>query len=837
MDTVLTDNYSVTINDHPFPYCRRWRGLRLLPVNGYLAFDTETEVVDLKRQIPRLAIAAASAGELENYLIHPDDLGTFILAHRSLHFICHNSSFDFWVVENHLRQRGEDSARQAWWAIADQNRLHDSMLLDALVRLATDDSYPSPRDLAVVAKQYAGLEISKDDPYRQRYGEIIGADWQWIEDGFFAYAVKDAIVTRLAYLVLRQQGLKLVEEFGRYNSDIRDDARQKFGLLTEAVQVKKAIALAQITRNGMTVDLDAVRKTETELRSQLDKAVQSAQTTAAVYKVDADGVLVLSGKSRVPACDEKALRQQLGQIQEQIERETQASLRIPQTKRGLSRSVKVWSDYTSQHPFLEHWIKAQGLAKLLQFFSQYHDQVRLQDLARGLNVNPAELAGALSLKGNGDGATLVAIDEFEARIQRKARLLGQLGLAPDRAKHVLAALAESNRGKRCLVHPHYNILTRSGRTSCTSPNIQQIPKDSTFRQTFQAAPGTYLLIADYSYIELRTLAASTLQRYGWSKMADVIKAGIDPHVHTAAMMLGVPVEDFLSWKDNEAIVEKTLVDGKELVTRNKDRFDKARQAAKPVNFGVPGGLGVTSLVAYAHSTYRVELTPEQAKARRDQLTKEIYPELDLYLAEDGPLIIARNLQAPVQEVRNELGNTALSSIQKILAGDPKRQDGKPYQPTFVSRIWSSLNGLNRNPELTEALANRQPSTDLAARVCHAGVATLTGRIRGRVRYSQARNTPFQGLAADGAALALFELIKEGFQVIAFIHDEILTLLPDEGGHVCADKVQRVKEIMCQNMEQVLCGDIPADCEVALAERWTKKAKLIERDGNVYPWKA
>ena len=35
----------------------------------------------------------------------------------------------------------------------------------------------------------------------------------------------------------------------------------------------------------------------------------------------------------------------------------------------------------------------------------------------------------------------------------------------------------------------------------------------------------------------------------------------------------------------------------------------------------------------------------------------------------------------------------------------------------------------------------------------ASVATLTGRIRGRVRYSQARNTPFQGLAADGATPA------------------------------------------------------------------------------------
>src|SRR4029077_4189500 len=136
----------------------------------------------------------------------------------------------------------------------------------------------------------------------------------------------------------------------------------------------------------------------------------------------------------------------------------------------------------------------------------------------------------------------------------------------------------------------------------------------------------------------------------------------------------------------------------------------------------------------------------------------------------------------------------------ILAGDPKRLDGKPYQPSFVSRIWASLRGLNRNPELSEALTKRQPSEELAARICHAGVATLTGRIRGRVHYSQARNTPFQGLAADGAALALFALVREGFRVVGFVHDEVLVELPDEGGFVSESVVERVTEIMRRAMQ-------------------------------------
>jgi hypothetical protein len=104
-----------------------------------------------------------------------------------------------------------------------------------------------------------------------------------------------------------------------------------------------------------------------------------------------------------------------------------------------------------------------------------------------------------------------------------------------------------------------------------------------------------------------------------------------------------------------------------------------------------------------------------------------------------------------------------------------------------------------------------------------------------VRYSQARNTPIQGLAADGAALALFELVKEGFRVVGFVHDEVLVELPDEGGYVSEAKVRGVEEIMCREMGSVLIGDIPAGCKATLSTRWNKKAKLVVKDGKVYPW--
>ena len=50
-------------------------------------------------------------------------------------------------------------------------------------------------------------------------------------------------------------------------------------------------------------------------------------------------------------------------------------------------------------------------------------------------------------------------------------------------------------------------------------------------------------------------------------------------------------------------------------------------------------------------------------------------------------------------------------------------------------------------------------------------------------------------------------------------------------------MRRVKEIMCREMESVLVGDIPVGCEAALSARWNKEAKLIVKDGKVYPWAA
>ena len=107
------------------------------------------------------------------------------------------------------------------------------------------------------------------------------------------------------------------------------------------------------------------------------------------------------------------------------------------------------------------------------------------------------------------------------------------------------------------------------------------------------------------------------------------------------------------------------------------------------------------------------------------------------------------------------------------------RQGVPYKTEQVGLIWDLLLQLNQNPTIASELAKRRGSQELRRALFRETAATLTGRLRARVDYCAARNTPFQGLAADGAKLALFRLTAEGYRVVAFVHDEIVVELPSD----------------------------------------------------------
>lgn len=255
------------------------------------------------------------------------------------------------------------------------------------------------------------------------------------------------------------------------------------------------------------------------------------------------------------------------------------------------------------------------------------------------------------------------------------------------------------------IHPRYNLLMNTGRTSCTSPNFQQLPRGGGIREMFIAEPGHTLLITDYSTLELCTLAQVCLSRYGESVMADKINEGVDLHKYYAATMRGVKEEE---------------------VTKGW------RQEAKAANFGFPGGLGVNTFIEFS-AGYGLELTIPQATGMR-KAWMSAFPEMTPYL--DG-----------------EAGR----------------------------------------------------------------VTTLTGRLRGNTTYCAEKNTPFQGLAADGAKLALYNLDKAGFKIVGFVHDEIITEVKIED----AEELLKKQELSMVNSMKAVVPDVRISVDSQISEVYTK----------------
>ena len=112
---------------------------------------------------------------------------------------------------------------------------------------------------------------------------------------------------------------------------------------------------------------------------------------------------------------------------------------------------------------------------------------------------------------------------------------------------------------------------------------------------------------------------------------------------------------------------------------------------------------------------------------------------------------------------------------------------------------------------------------------------MTGRIRGNVSYTQARNTPFQSLASDGAKRALGRLVLGGYRVVGFVHDEVLIELPDQGDYVDRSAVEAVVTIMIESMQE-MTGDVPVKCEYTVSDRWSKNAELIPDGEKVRAWR-
>lgn len=773
-NTITTDDdEQESLMDHPraVEYDCPWQGNKLTGTpESPLAFDTETEPINKAdpTHIPRLALCSVSDGTT-TAILRPDQLADFIVLHRDQHWVGHNFAFDFWVVEEYLSGLWEKGGRghtaralHHWWRMVDVNQIHDTLLLDLLVKIGKGEGEQTGWDadlwsqnLARVAARYAPhVTVDKKDPFRLRYGELLGLDDRnGVDEGFFAYAATDAYATHQIYCALYKEALVLAND-PAVRAKSYPDAVERYGLLTEQIQVKTSIAFAKLEKTGIAIDKEKAKGIEEQLRQHYEEqlGVIEAHSPKLLKRYVRSGQFKLTKKSGLPQFDNKVLMTELKKIAVELDIDPPIS---GGKKKQLSTSAKAWAEYRDLHPFLEAWCTLKVDAKELEFFFP-----------------------------------------FKSELDR--------------------------------VYPRYEVLKRTGRISAKNPNITQIPRNGDIRSAFIAAPGHLLLKIDYAAIELRTLAATCLRWLGRSRLAETFNAGMDPHSFTASMLVGEPYKKFYASVE----AEKSLPKG------SPKPYSRHRQSSKAVNFGVPGGLGGPKLAGYAKVQYGVTMTQEEAAAFRERLTTDIYPELneqDGYLASTALADLACNLGLSIDQAYAILSRTPgvigmnLRCLEKVLKGQPHKFDGTPYNEGFVNLLWDlgtrlikASPSLMDHPRVRETIGERKPSATVCQLLFGSRTVTLTGRLRGGVGYTQRANTPFQGLASDGAKLAMWELLKAGHKVVAMVHDEVLVEVPltkeDPTGEKAAADVDR---ILKSSMAEVLNNLVPVETEMKLAACWSK----------------
>ena len=286
------------------------------------------------------------------------------------------------------------------------------------------------------------------------------------------------------------------------------------------------------------------------------------------------------------------------------------------------------------------------------------------------------------------------------------------------------------------VYPRYRACVRTGRTACSKPNIQQLPKGFVGRESKARFPFRQMIVprdscvfirADFAAIELVTLAAHCRRRFGFSRLGDAIIAGRDPHAFSAASLLRIDYQEFLDrlYESDDA---------------TRAEYKLHRQRAKAANFGVGGGLSAHRLADLACRKYGVEMSLEEARRFRQQLITETYPEIGLHLAADRHNALAFNLDVSEDEVRAFFNDREMNAIRFIVTGDDER-----YSLDQVNLVWSKLAHLCRQPSLRKRLESRVGDERLAKDLQYYPAVNHAGFARGRCAYTDRSNFPFQSL--------------------------------------------------------------------------------------------
>jgi hypothetical protein len=313
------------------------------------------------------------------------------------------------------------------------------------------------------------------------------------------------------------------------------------------------------------------------------------------------------------------------------------------------------------------------------------------------------------------------------------------------------------------LHTRYNIA-ETGRTTSSKPPIQNLSKMGGIRECFIPREGNVFWQVDYPTLELYTLAQCCMSWLGESQLAATLNGGKDPHLWVASIILQTTYEDALAHKAEPEV-------------------KKARQLAKPANFGFPGGMGIKKFVA---STRKAVLKEKDGRAT--------WAAMGLDEAR------AKRLKEEWLLAFPEMGRY-FKRVNDLCDNDSGR--------ALVETLW-------------------------------------TKRFRGNATYCAACNNGFQGLGCDCAKEAGWRICRAqyaepesvlfGTRTVAFVHDELIGECKDD------DRAHDVAYEVARHMVEganVYLPDVPiplSKMEPTLMRRWSKNAvQVFGPTGRLVPW--
>jgi len=534
-----------------------------------IGFDSETELIAPGLRAPPL-VCVSSWYEDQNgascSLLHANESEDFVadVLERRYPIIAHNAAFDMSV----------QAAKEPWFlpkifAAYEAGAIICTMVRQKLIDIANGCLRAFVRDgektvrigysLAETTKRLLGEHVEKEDTWRLRYGELKPYPITWWPEDAKSYALNDARLPLHVWRVQEQQQKYLVDQERQFRASFWLTLLSAWGFHTDAQKVRE---LADVAAS--------------EQRSLID-------------------LLVREGLLRAPRPLKSGPRK--GEFTEPT-RDTKAA-----EARMRAAYAKKDADRARAHAEYEAAIASNPNDPRFYF----PEHVREEKPSSPCPLTPT---GKPQL-------------DDEACKESGDPVLQAYGRYSKLSKRISTDIPMLESGIRFPIQARYDELKENGRTGTSDPNVQNWPREQgkdhpksgpTVRECVVPRTGFLFGAADYSQIELRTLAQVCIKLVGYSKLGDALNADRDPHLEVGARLLGISYEEGVRRKKEG---DKAIKD--------------ARQNAKPINFGFPGGMGAENWCELAKRDYGLVFTIEEGRMFKE-VWMQTYPEMREYLS-------------------------------------------------------------------------------------------------------------------------------------------------------------------------------------------------------------